>query len=91
MLPIPLPLCEDFLYPSHLTIGQPYLDAIRMMGRFGQNILYNAPGQSPAALVFFQHDIDFNAGFYITQISTTHWIDPSLPQCCSVWPLSGFI
>jgi len=68
MLSIPLPLCEDFLDPSHLAIGQPYLDTKRMTGRFGQNIFYNTPGQSPAALVLFQDDIDFNSGSYILPV-----------------------
>ena len=91
MLSIPLPLCEDFLDPSHLAIGQPYLDTKRMTGRFGQNIFYNTPGQSPAALVLFQDDIDFNSGSYILPVFSIHWICSSMPQCRMVRPLAGFI
>jgi hypothetical protein len=42
-------------------------------------------------LILFQHDFNFNSGSYILPVFSIHWICSSMPQCCNVRPLAGFI
>jgi hypothetical protein len=42
------------------------------MGRSGEDIFNNAPGQLCGALVFFQYDVYFDAGSYIPPVSSIH-------------------
>jgi hypothetical protein len=53
------------LHAPNLPRFQPYLNAMRMKGRFGQNVLYHAFGQIPTALILFQHDGHFQSGMNI--------------------------
>ena len=46
------------LYPAHLAALKPYFDAVRMKGRAGQNVSDYAASQPPAALIFFQYNVD---------------------------------
>jgi hypothetical protein len=47
-----------FFHPSHLPIHQADLDAMRMHGRTGQDILDDALGELAGGLVLFQDDAD---------------------------------
>jgi hypothetical protein len=69
---------DDCLDPADLSIGQPNLDTMGMIGGFGQDILDNTAGQFTAALVPFQYDFNFCSGFYIPP-------DPSIHQLCSFY------
>jgi len=62
----------DYFDPAHLSISQPDLNAMGMIGRFGENILDNAPGQFAGALVLFQHDVNFYSGSYIPPVPSIH-------------------
>lgn len=55
----------DFLYPTYFTCFQTYLDAVRVVGRLGQNILYDPFGQLAAALILFQYYGHQQAGYNI--------------------------
>jgi hypothetical protein len=66
--------CENCLHPADLSIGQPDLDTMGMIGRIGQDLSDNTPGQSAGSLVFFQHDINFYSGSNICPVSSIHYL-----------------
>ena len=65
-----MPLIGQFLDPPHLPIFQPYLDAMRMRWTFSQQVFNHAAGQSTAALILLQDDIDRHARFDLITILT---------------------
>ena len=62
----------DLSYPAYDSACQPHLYTVRMSWRFCQNILYNAFGQSPGALVLFLYDFYPDTGIYILSVSSVH-------------------
>lgn len=62
----------DFFYPSYLSVGESDFYAMRMTGRWRQDLLDNAPGQFPGSLVFFKYDIDCYSWSNITPVSSIH-------------------
>lgn len=49
---------------------QPYLNAVGMKRRFGQDVLYYAFGQRAATLILFQDDGNFQSGMNILTLGT---------------------
>lgn len=65
-------LLVDFLYPTDCPAVQPHFDAMRMRGRFCEDILHNAVGQPAGTLILFQHDGNTLAWFYIVTPCSLH-------------------
>jgi hypothetical protein len=55
-----------------LSVGQPNLYSMRMMRRVGQQIFYNAHGQSGGSLVLFQDNGDGHSGLDILAFTVRH-------------------
>src|SRR3989344_3030255 len=60
------------LHPAHLTALEAYFDAARVKGRSGQNVRDNAMSQPPAALIFFQYDVDLEAWSDVVSVLSVH-------------------
>ena len=65
------------LDPSDLSVYQADFNAVGVVGRAGKQGLYNTTGKPSGALVFFQHDIDFEAGFDMFSCAAIHLTLPS--------------
>ena len=64
---------QDFLYPAHLPGVQLYFDAVRVLGRFGEDGLHQPSGQLAAALVLFLDNFYQHARLdVISEISFIH-------------------
>ena len=78
---------QDGADSAHLAILQTHFDAVRMVGRFGEDVAHHAPGPLARALVSFEDDLDRKAGANVTAILSAHLCgvaDPGLKPCSAV-------
>ena len=67
-------LYENFLYPPNVAAFQANFDAVRMFGRFGQQIFDNAFRQFAGALIFLQDNVNPLSGLDMTPNGSVHRI-----------------
>jgi len=65
-------LFDNLLDPTHLPIVQPDLDAMGVKGRLCQDVFDHAAGQFSGALIFFQYDVNLDAGSDVATIRSFH-------------------
>jgi hypothetical protein len=80
---------EDLFNPAHLSVSQADLYSVGMIGRFGKEIFDNPSGQIAGALVFFQHDVDFEARFDVYACAAIHADAPLSSRLLSMWKKSS--
>jgi len=66
-------LVEDFFHSADLSVFQPDLDAVGVVGGFGQKLFDHSLGESAGSLVLFQNDINPHPGFEIFSDGAFHW------------------
>jgi len=65
-------LSNNFFNPAHLPVNEADLNAMRVGGRTGQDILQDALGQPASLLVLFQDDPDAQTGFELQAGGNIH-------------------
>jgi hypothetical protein len=63
---------QDSLYPSHLSILQHHLDAVRVCGALGQNARDNTGRQCPSALILLLDNLHTQTGMDLTALGWRH-------------------
>ena len=56
---------DNFFYSANLPICKADFDAVRVVGRTGENIFDDAFGQFACTLILFEDDHHRGAGFYL--------------------------
>jgi hypothetical protein len=60
------------MYPSHLSVDKPYLDAPGMIRGFGQQGTDNSVRQFACSLIFFEHDSHMQPGMDVFAVFSCH-------------------
>lgn len=63
-----LPVGQNIADAPHLAVGQAHLDAVRVSGRVGQDVLDDARCALARALVRLEDDLNTEAGLDFTAI-----------------------
>ena len=71
---------EDRFHPAHDSAYQTHFDAVRMRGRFCENILHDTFGQFSGTLILFLDNLDPRSRLNINSVSSIHLF---LPTSCS--------
>ena len=69
-------ILDHFLYPAYLAVGEPYLDAVGVKSRAGENVLYLTLSEPSATLVLLQHNGNLHAGADVFTPLTVHSSPP---------------
>ncbi len=72
MMNVGLPSGKDCFYPAYLAIFKPYLDAVRVHRRVGQDVLYHAFGHFARTLVFLEDNVDECPRLHVASFGWVH-------------------
>ena len=69
---------DDLFHPPHLPVHQTDLDAVRVIGRLGKDVLDDTLGEFAGSLILFQDNQNRQAGFDVRAFLSVHyWLNLS--------------